>query len=319
MSQISLPERISPNLTLQEFADSLEENISSVIIGKENTIRFLTIALLAEGNILLEDTPGVGKTTLIKALARSLGANFRRIQFTPDVLPSDVTGTSIYDQASGQFRYHPGPVMSQILLADEINRASPKTQSALLECMEEKQITVDGTTHILPQPFFVMATQNPQEYQGTFPLPESQLDRFMFSLHLGYPNLDEELLLLEKYRLSQPLDSLPAIFPITGLAPLQEKIRTIHVSEAIRLYLVRLSQATRTHPEVRLGVSPRGTMILFRAAQASAAIKGRNYVTPDDIKELVLPAWRHRIFLNNGSDAESLLAKILKATGVPLA
>lgn len=321
MSKSTQSEAIFPikNMpTLIEFADSLEKNIARAIIGKKETIRFLIIALLAEGHILLEDTPGVGKTTLIKAIARSLGADFRRIQFTPDVLPSDITGTSIYDQSTGQFRYHAGPVMAHILLADEINRASPKTQSALLECMEEKQITVDGTTYSLPLPFFVMATQNPQEFHGTFPLPESQLDRFMFSLRLGYPNQEEELILLERHRLSQPLDSLPSIFPISILPYLQEKIRSIHVSDAVRLYLVRLSQSIRSHPDVRLGVSPRGTLTLFRAAQALAALKGRSFVTPDDIKELFLPTLRHRIFLNKSGKTEQFLLEILNTVAIPL-
>lgn len=306
------------NLSVLEFAAVMEKNIAQAIIGKKETIRYFLIALLAEGHVLLEDTPGVGKTTLVKALARSLGADFRRIQFTPDVLPSDVTGTSIYDPAKSQFRYHPGPVMAHMLLADEINRASPKTQSALLECMEEGQITVDGITHPLPKPFFVMATQNPQEFHGTFPLPESQLDRFMFSVHLGYPNPEEELALLERYRLCQPLDTLSQVFPIAQLPLLQQKVRHVHVSDPLRLYLVKLVQTIRSHPEFRLGVSPRGTLALFRAAQAYTALDGRDYVLPDDIKILFLPALRHRVFLKSGGSPEKLLLEILDSTPLPI-
>lgn len=313
-------EPLSPakKFSVPEFAAALEKNIAQAIIGKKETIRYFLIALLAEGHVLLEDTPGVGKTTLVKALARSLGADFRRIQFTPDVLPSDVTGTSIYDPAKSQFRYHPGPVMAHILLADEINRASPKTQSALLECMEEGQITVDGTTHSLPKPFFVMATQNPQEFHGTFPLPESQLDRFMFSLHLGYPSPEEELALLERYRLTQPLETLAQVLPIDQLPLLQERVRHVHVSEPLRKYLVKLVQTIRSHPEFRLGVSPRGTLALFRAAQAYTALQGRDYALPDDIKALFLPALRHRVFLRNGSNPEKLLLEILDSTPLPV-
>lgn len=320
MSKLQSVETFSPakNISVLEFAAILEQNIARAIIGKRDTIRFFLIALLAGGHVLLVDTPGVGKTTLIKALALSLGADFRRIQFTPDVLPSDVTGTSIYDPAQGQFRYHPGPVMAHLLLADEINRASPKTQSALLECMEEAQITVDGVTHDLPKPFFVMATQNPQEFHGTFPLPESQLDRFMFSLHLGYPTPEEELALLERYRLAQPLDTLDQVFPISQLPSLQEKVRHVYVSDPLRQYLIQLVQTIRSHPEFRLGVSPRGTLALFRAAQAYSALEGRDYVLPDDIKALFLPALQHRVFLKNGGSPENLLLEILASTPLPV-
>ncbi|CAA7600988.1 ATPase, AAA-3 [Acididesulfobacillus acetoxydans] len=296
------------------FAQRLEENIARVLIGKRKAVHFLVIALLTDGHVLLEDAPGVGKTTLVKALARSLGADFRRIQFTPDVLPSDVTGTSIYDPKKGEFRYHPGPVMSNILLADEINRASPKAQSALLECMEERQITVDGSTHTLPLPFFVLATQNPREFHGTFPLPESQLDRFLFSLHLGYPSVEEELALLERYQFNQPLESLSQVFPIGVLPCLQDKVRQVHVSNSLRLYLVKLAESLRSHPGLRLGISPRATLALFRAGQAAAAIQGRSYVLPDDIKELFLPALRHRVFLTGSGNPEVLLAEVLRST-----
>jgi len=302
---------------IKEIGQKIHRNMAKVMIGKDETITLSLVALLAEGHILLEDVPGVGKTTLLKALARSLGADFRRIQFTPDVLPSDLTGVSIYDQRSGEFQYHPGPLMSNLVLADEINRASPKTQSALLECMEEKQVSVDGRTMMVPRPFFVMATQNPHEFHGTYPLPESQLDRFLFTLSLGYPTPEEEIAMLERYQQTEPLDNLPVVFPIEELPRLHKQVRHVHVSDSIRQYTVWIIHSLRAHQAVTLGISPRGTLLLVRAAQALAALSGRSYVLPDDVKYLAKPTLRHRLVVTGKATPEMLIQEVLDTTQVP--
>lgn len=302
----------------QIFGERMKANIATVILGKEETIQYCLVALLAGGHILLEDIPGVGKTTLVKALAKSLGTRLSRIQFTPDVLPSDITGVTIFNQAQNRFEMHKGPIMANIVLADEINRASPKTQSALLECMEERQFTFDGETYALPEPFFVIATQNPQEFHGTYPLPESQLDRFMLSLSLGYPEEAQELLLMERLRTHSPLEEITEVCSLGELLKLQKNVRDIHVSMGVRHYILKLAQSIRSDPEVRLGVSPRGSLALFWAAQALAGLEGRSFVLPDDIKKLVPPIFAHRIFLNHNGLTLDFLHHILDRVTVPL-
>ena len=282
---------------LSQRAKVVVDNVERAIFGKHHEVTLALVALLCRGHILVEDVPGTGKTVLSKALARSLGCTFRRIQFTPDLLPSDVTGVSIYNQRTEAFEFRPGPVMSQIVLADEINRATPKTQSALLEAMDEQQVTVDGTTYPLPDPFLVLATQNPIEYEGTFPLPEAQLDRFFIRLQLGYPKEREEVAILDAQRLHHPLDDLGQVLSAEDLLDAQVRVRDVHLAEAVKTYVVNVVTATRSHPDVYLGASPRGSLALARAAQAYAAINGRDYVTPDDVKALAGPALAHRLIL----------------------
>jgi len=282
---------------LSQRVASVAENVERVIFGKHHEVELAIVALLCRGHILVEDVPGTGKTVLAKALARSLGCSFRRIQFTPDLLPSDVTGVSIFNQQTNQFEFRAGPVMSQIVLADEINRATPKTQSALLEAMEERQVTVDGTTYGLPDPFLVMATQNPIEYEGTFPLPEAQLDRFFIRLQLGYPKPQEEVDILDAQRVHHPLDSLSQVMSADELLRAQADARDVHLAEGVKHYIVAVVGATRSHPDVYLGASPRGTLALARASQAYAAVRGRDYVVPDDVKALAGPTLSHRLIL----------------------
>ena len=282
---------------LSQRVASVAENVERVIFGKHHEVELAIVALLCRGHILVEDVPGTGKTVLAKALARSLGCSFRRIQFTPDLLPSDVTGVSIFNQQSNQFEFRAGPVMSQIVLADEINRATPKTQSALLEAMEERQVTVDGTTYGLPDPFLVMATQNPIEYEGTFPLPEAQLDRFFIRLQLGYPKPQEEVDIRDAQRVRHPLDSLSQVMSADELLRAQADARDVHLAEGVKHYIVAVVGATRSHPDVYLGASPRGTLALARASQAYAAVRGRDYVVPDDVKALAGPTLSHRLIL----------------------
>ena len=272
-------------------------NVEKVIFGKHQEVELALVALMCRGHILIEDVPGTGKTVLAKAMARSLGCSFRRIQFTPDLLPSDVTGVSIFNQRTSTFEFRPGPIMSQIVLADEINRATPKTQSALLEAMEERQVTVDGTTYGLPDPFLVMATQNPIEYEGTFPLPEAQLDRFFIRLQLGYPKPKEEVDILDAQRVHHPLDSLSQVMSSDELLRAQADARDVHLAEGVKHYIVAVVGATRSHPDVYLGASPRGTLALARASQAYAAVQGRDYVVPDDVKALAGPTLSHRLIL----------------------
>jgi MoxR-like ATPase len=281
--------------TVQTFAERVITNIERVIVGKRDAVELAVVGLLCQGHLLIEDVPGVGKTVLARSLARSLGCSFSRIQFTPDMLPSDVTGVSIFNQSSRQFEFRPGPVMAQVVLSDEINRATPKTQAALLEAMEERQITVDGATHILPRPFMVMATQNPIEYEGTFPLPEAQLDRFLLRIHLGYPGLEDEINVLERQQFRHPIENLEQVASVEELSQAQEAVKSVYVSSAVKRYLVELTRRTRGHDEVYLGASPRGSLALYRGGQARAAILGREFVLPDDVKTLASPALAHRV------------------------
>jgi MoxR-like ATPase len=286
---------------IQESGERVVANVERVIVGKHNEVRLALVALLCQGHLLIEDVPGTGKTVLAKAIARSLGCSFRRIQFTPDLLPTDVTGLSIYNQKNQEFEFRPGPIMSQIVLADEINRATPKTQSALLECMDERHMTIDGTTYPMPVPFLVIATQNPIEYEGTFALPEAQLDRFMLRLHLGYPAPNEEIVILNEQKRGHPLDDIDIVASVDDLTDMQQGIREIYVDGTVADYIVRLVNATRSHPDVYLGASPRGSLALYRAGQAFAALSGRDYVIPDDIKLLAVPALAHRLIIKTSA------------------
>jgi MoxR-like ATPase len=309
-------------LLVQTFSENIKQNIEKVIVGKRNAVELAIIGLLCQGHILIEDVPGVGKTVLARSLAKSLGCSFSRIQFTPDMLPSDVTGVSIYNQVSTQFEFRPGPIVAQIVLSDEINRATPKTQAALLEAMEEHQITVDGVTHILPRPFMVLATQNPIEYEGTFPLPEAQLDRFLIRLRLGYPEINDEINILERQQFQHPVNDLQQVVSADELLNAQEAIKSIYVAPAVKRYIVELTHQTRKHEEVYLGASPRGSLALFRTGQARAALDGRDFVLPDDIKALVKPALSHRVILGPAArlrdlSGDQILDEIISRVPVP--
>lgn len=298
------------------------DNVQKVIIGKENVAELALVAILAKGHMLLEDIPGVGKTMLVRALARSLGCTFKRIQFTPDLLPSDVTGVSIFNPQTVNFEFRPGPIFGHIVLADEINRTSPKTQSALLEAMEEKSVTVDGITHQLPRPFVVMATQNPIEYEGTFPLPEAQLDRFLLKLTMGYPREDEEVEMLSRLQGGHPVDTLKEVLSLEELIALQDEVAKVFVDGAIKQYIVHITRATRSHELVYLGASPRGAIALLQAAQALAFIRGRDYVLPDDVKYLAPFTLSHRLILTSearleGREADGVIKEILARLPVP--
>jgi MoxR-like ATPase len=282
-------------------AERIVENVERVIIGKKRELRLAVTALLCGGHMLVEDVPGVGKTMLARAIATSTGCSFRRIQFTPDLLPSDVTGVSIYNQKSGDFEFRPGPILSQVVLADEVNRATPKTQSALLEAMEERQVTVDGVTHKIPAPFMVMATQNPIEYEGTFPLPEAQLDRFLIRVHLGYPSPLDEVLVLDQQQIQHPVETIEQVTDANEILQLQRAVKEIYVDPLIKQYIVAVVNATREHEAVYLGASPRGSLALFRTSEARALLEGRDFVTPDDVKELALVTLGHRIILSPGA------------------
>lgn len=294
--------------TVQSLSNRVIENLEKVIVGKSQTLELVVIGLLCQGHILIEDVPGVGKTVLARSLAKSLGVSFNRIQFTPDMLPSDVTGVSVFNQETRQFEFRPGPVMSEIVLADEINRATPKTQSALLEAMEERQVTVDGRTYKLPSPFMVMATQNPIEYEGTFPLPEAQLDRFLLRIRLGYPAINDEIRILEIQQLRHPIETLEPVVSHEELIAAQEAIKNVFVAPAIKRYIVQLTRATRENTDVYLGASPRGSLGLFRAGQARAAINGRDYVIPDDIKYLAEFILAHRMVVQPAARLRNLAA-----------
>ena len=306
------------------LCEKIIENISRVIVGKNQTIELLLVALLAEGHVLLEDVPGVAKTLLAKSLAKSLGGSFNRVQFTPDLLPADITGFNIYDQKTCRFAFHSGPVITHVLLADEINRTIPRTQSSLLECMEERQVTVDGKTHLLPAPFFVMATQNPIELEGTFPLPEAQLDRFLLKTQLGYPDKDEEIRILKRFQESDPLRQLDAVATPDDITRLQQARRGIRVSEPVREYIADIVRATRDHPAIQFGASPRGSLSLMRAGQARAALRGREFILPDDIKYLARPVLAHRLILSEeerlrGEDSDHFIDELIGQISVPAA
>lgn len=306
----------------QSVARRLIDNVSRVIIGKNREIRVIVLGFLCQGHILLEDVPGVGKTVMAKTLAASIGASFSRLQFTPDMLPSDVTGTSIYNQRTGEFEFRRGPIFAQIVLTDEINRATPKTQAALLEAMEERQVTVDGITHSLDVPFLVLATQNPIEYEGTFPLPEAQLDRFIMRVHLGYPAPAEEIQMLESQQFAHPLEETQQVITTEELQQAQKAVREIYSNYDIKQYIVALVNATRNHPDVYLGASPRGALALFRAAQANAAIEGREYIIPDDVKVMAEVTLAHRIIVGPTArikdiSSRSIVQQIINSVQVP--
>ncbi|MFO8163944.1 MAG: AAA family ATPase [Thermodesulfobacteriota bacterium] len=302
----------------------IAKNISQVIVGKHQTIELLLVALLGEGHVLLEDVPGLGKTLIAKSLARSIAGSFKRVQFTPDLLPADITGFNVYNQQTGEFTYQTGPVITNILLADEINRTIPRTQASLLESMEERQVTIDGRTFPLPHPFFVMATQNPIELEGTFPLPEAQLDRFILKIQLGYPEKDEEISILDRFREDDPLLKLEAVASPEEITDLQRARKNIHISFPVREYIATIVRSTRNNNSLRFGASPRGSLGLMRTGQALAALRGRDYVLPDDIKHLVVPVLSHRLILKEedrlrGETSKHLLDEIVRQIPVPAA
>ncbi|MBS37816.1 MAG: AAA family ATPase [Thiotrichales bacterium] len=304
---------------VQTFAQTIIDNVERVIVGQREALELTLVALLCEGHVLLEDVPGVGKTMMARSLGKSLGAEFKRIQCTPDLLPSDITGVSVFDQRSEQFEFLPGPVFSHVLLVDEINRATPRAQSALLEAMAERQVSVDGASHSLPRPFLVLATQNPIEYEGTFALPEAQLDRFFIKLSLGYPTPEDEATMLERLAGAHPIESLNAVADAGTLPELARQIWEVHVDQTVRDYLLRLVTATREHADLALGVSPRGGHALFRAAQGFAALQGRDHALPDDIKHMAVPVLEHRCILKpesalRGNSTERILTRLLDST-----
>lgn len=307
---------------VQNIAERIAQNVGQVILGKRNEVRLTVLGLIAKGHILIEDIPGVGKTMMAKALSRSIGCTFSRIQFTPDMLPSDVTGVSIFNQQKREFEFRPGPIMAQIVLADEINRATPKTQAALLEAMEERQVTVDGVTYALADPFLILATQNPIEYEGTFPLPEAQLDRFLLRIQLGYPSPAEELVVLSAQQYEHPLNNMRQVVTVQELMTAQQAVREVYVAEEIKRYIIDLVTATRQHPDVYLGASPRGSLALFRTSQTRAAMAGRDYVIPDDVKALAEVTLAHRIIVGPAArikdiSPRTIVQDVLAATPVP--
>ena len=308
---------------IAETTRRLRENIQKVIVGKDEPILLTLVSVLCEGHVLIEDVPGIGKTTLARALAGSLGLSYRRIQFTPDLLPSDVTGLSWFNQKKQEFEFRPGPIMSQVVLADEINRATPRTQSALLEAMQERQVTVDGVTHPQPRPFLVLATQNPIELEGTFPLPEAQIDRFMLRVELGYPSEVEENNILDRFRSDDPLEEVEAVTTPEEILRLQEQRKDIRVEESIRNYIVKVARATREHAEIELGASPRATLALYQTSQAWAAIQGRDYVLPDDVKFMAPHVLTHRLMISpqaqlRGRRPEEMVTDIVDSVPVPV-
>ena len=307
--------------SIQQLTQFVIENVEKVIVGKRSTIELMMVAMLCEGHVLIEDVPGVGKTMLARSIAASLGGQFKRLQCTPDLLPNDVTGVSIFDQKMGEFEFRPGPIFVNVLLADEINRATPRTQSALLEAMQEQQVTVDGVTHALPRPFMVLATQNPIEYEGTFPLPEAQLDRFLIRIPIGYPNPEDEKEILNNLRREHPINSLSQVVEISDLLALLPLVWEVHIDESLQDYIVALIGATRSHPDLALGASPRGSLALYKTAQALAAIQGRDYVIPDDLKILAPVTLAHRLIARpeaelRGRTVVSILNTIIES--VPL-
>jgi MoxR-like ATPase len=305
------------------IGNKVKESVGKVIVGKSDVVEMAIVALLCEGHLLIEDVPGIGKTMLAKSIARSLGCTFRRIQCTPDLLPSDITGTYILNQKIGDFEFRPGPIMAQVVLADEINRATPRTQSAFLEAMQERQVTAEGETKPLPRPFMLMATQNPVELEGTFPLPEAQLDRFMLKIKIGYPTTKDDRLILERFRQADPLEELVPVVQTEELLQLQADSRKVHVNADIEDYIIKLIQATRSHPAVQLGASPRAMLALYHASQALAALRGRDYVIPDDVKYLAPVVLTHRIIPRmeshlRGQSAEQALREVLDSVNVPV-
>lgn len=308
--------------TIQSFVEKLVRNLENVIIGKRQSLELVALGLLCQGHLLIEDVPGVGKTMLARSLAKSIECTFRRIQFTPDMLPSDVTGVYIFNQVTRQFEFRPGPIMSQIVLADEINRATPKTQSALLEAMEERQVTVDGITHPLAAPFMVLGTQNPIEYEGTFQLPEAQLDRFLMRVKLGYPSLRDEITILEKQQIVHPIEQLEPVATVDEVLRMQNLVRHVYVAPVIKQYIVEMTRSTRGNTDVYLGSSPRGSLGLFRVGQARAAINGRDYVLPDDIKAIASHVLAHRMMIDPAArlreiNADLIVEEILRTLPVP--
>jgi len=318
------PSEAAPEVSrITRLAQSLGKSVSRVIVGKDDEIKLMLVAMLCEGHVLIEDVPGIGKTTMAKALARSLGCTFQRIQFTPDLLPSDITGTSIYNQQTGQFEMRRGPLFSQVVLADEINRAGPRTQSALLEAMEERQVTIDVDTVPLPRPFMVLATQNPVELEGTFPLPEAQLDRFIIKLSIGYPSEEDERAILRRFKEVSPLADLQPVTSAEEVLQAQQSVREVYVNSVVEGYMVSVVHATRRHEAIELGASPRATLALYRTSQALAAVEGRGYVLPDDVKRMALPVLAHRIILSTrtrlrGRGNSVLLQEVLDSVPVPV-
>lgn len=307
---------------VQEVAEKAAANVEKVIVGKHDEVQLTLLALLCQGHLLIEDVPGVGKTMLAKSIARSIGCTFQRIQFTPDMLPSDVTGVSIFNQKTREFEFRPGPVMAQIVLTDEINRATPKTQSALLECMEERQVTVDGTTYPMARPFLVLATQNPIEYEGTFPLPEAQMDRFMMRISLGYPGPRDEITMMDSQQYIHPVEEIGQVVDVEELLEAQEAVKGIYIDDSVKEYIVAVVGATRKHPDVYLGASPRGSLALYKTGRARAAILGRDYVIPDDIKALAQVTLAHRLIISPSAriksvDPRAVVEEILDSVPVP--
>jgi MoxR-like ATPase len=308
--------------SIRHLVDTTADNVERVIIGKRREVELVMVALLCKGHVLIEDVPGVGKTVLAKAIARSVGSSFKRIQFTPDLLPSDVTGVNVFNQQRATFEFRPGPIVAQMVLADEINRATPKTQAALLEAMEEAQISIDGVTHALPQPFIVLATENPIDYEGTFPLPEAQLDRFLVQIAMGYPSRAGELEMLDRQHRRHPLETLQQVVSVEDLRRAQEDVKSVHVSQPVREYIVSLVEATRRHDDVFLGASPRGSLALFNTARAWAAIRGRDFVIPDDVKLLAEATLAHRIIIGpaarmRGYDSRGVVSDLIRSLPVP--
>ena len=306
----------------KKLIKSLIENISTVIVGKDETVELALIALISSGHVLIEDVPGVGKTMLARSVATSTGCKYRRMQFTPDLLPSDVTGASVFNQKTGEFDFRAGPIMAQIVLADEINRATPKTQSALLEAMGEQQVTVDGTTRILPDPFMVIATQNPIEYEGTFPLPEAQLDRFFMRISLGYPNVDQEVAIMDQREQTDPINQIKSVCTPSEIVELQSKASDVYIDPLVKQYIVDITQATRQHPEAALGVSPRASINLMKGGKSLALFNDRDYVIPDDIKDIATATLAHRILLTPSArmrevEQETVIADVLDAISIP--
>ncbi|MBS4537110.1 MoxR family ATPase [Clostridium sp. D2Q-11] len=309
-------------IEVKNIVNKIKDNVQKVIVGKGEIIDYIMVSILCSGHVLLEDVPGLGKTILARSLSKSINSSFSRIQFTPDLLPSDITGINYYNQKSNQFQFKKGPLMSQLILADEINRATPRTQSSLLKSMEEHQLTVDGITHKLDEPFFVIATQNPIENAGTYPLPEAQLDRFFMKLHIGYPNFDEEFKILTRFKTENPLDEIEAVVGSEDIIKARELFKHVKIEDDLIDYILKLTHKTREHTDIKLGISPRGSQALFRGSQAYAAIQGRDFVTPDDIKAIIKPIFRHRIIVQGRSrftsiNIDQIIEGIVKEVEVP--